>query len=94
MSKISRGRSWIEERLADRRVIDGDEYTVDLVARRSTGVQGFRVTIVYLPREPGAAEVQVELPNATSTADVHRRVQELLGAPDRIDQLFREAKPR
>ena len=42
---------------------------MDLVARKATGVEGWKMTLVYLPRESGS-EVKVDLPNAASTADV------------------------
>jgi hypothetical protein len=90
MSKFSKGISWREHRLADRLDLDGREYTVDLVARKGTGVQGFRVTIVYLPHDEGET-VQVDLPNAPTTTEVHRRVRELGGDEDRLRALFREA---
>ena len=89
MSKFARGRSWIEHRLADSMNIDGAEYRVDLVARRGTGVQGFRVTIVYMPREEGA-EREIESAPAGSIADVHRRARELAGNENALRELFDE----
>jgi hypothetical protein len=93
MSKQSRGKSWIDQRLADRLEIDGVAYTVELVARRSTGAPGFRMSIVYMPRGDGA-EVQVEQPRAASTADVHRAARELSGDTARLEALFRESAAR
>lgn len=88
MSKFSRGASaWKEHRLADRLEVGGRSYTVQLIARRGTGVQGYRVTIHYLPHE-GGDEVQAELPNAGSTADVHRMARELEADPARLVSLF------
>ena len=88
MSKFSRGASaWKEHRLADRLEVDGRSYTVQLIARRGTGVQGYRVTIHYLPHE-GGDEVQAELPNAGSTADVHRMARELEADPARLVSMF------
>ena len=90
MSKFSRPKSWMEHRLADALSIDGVEYRVDLVARRGTGVQGFRVTAVFLPRGEGR-EVEAWLPNAASTAEVHGMVRELSSDPGRLEALYREA---
>jgi hypothetical protein len=84
---LSRSSSWKEHRLADRLACDGAEYSVDLVARKATGVTGWKVTLVYLPRAAGD-EVKVELPNAASTADVRRLVTELQGAEDRLRELL------
>ena len=87
---LSRSSSWKEHRLANRLEIDGPEYTVDLVARKATGVEGWKVTVVYLPRD-GGSEVKVDLPNAASTAEVRRLVTELEGADDRLREMFRAA---
>jgi len=87
---MSRSSSWKEHRLASRLECDGSEYSVDLVARKATGVEGWKMTIVFLPRESGS-EIKMELPNAASTADVRRTVKELEGADDRLRDLCREA---
>jgi hypothetical protein len=83
---MSRSSSWKEHRLADRLACNGVEYSVDLVARKATGVEGWKMTLVYLPREAGD-EVKVELPNAASTAEVRRVVRELEGWEARLREL-------
>ncbi|CAN5836107.1 hypothetical protein BH23GEM8_BH23GEM8_20920 [soil metagenome] len=83
---MSRSSSWKEHRLANRLEFEGVEYSVDLVARKATGVDGWKMTLVYLPREAGS-EVKVELPNAASTADVRRTVLALEGADARLREL-------
>jgi hypothetical protein len=87
---LSRSSSWKEHRLANRLEMDGSEHTVDLVARKATGVAGWKVTVVYLPRD-GGREVKAELPNAASTAEVRRLVTELEGADERLREIFRGA---
>ena len=88
MSKFSRGASaWKEHRIADRLTLNGHDYTVQLIARRGTGFQGYRVTLHFLPHA-GGDEVQAELPGAASTADVHRTARELSEDPARVEQLF------
>lgn len=87
---MSRSSSWKEHRLANRLECDGVEYSVDLVARKATGVEGWKMTLVFLPREDGT-EAKVELPNAASTAEVRRVSSELEGADDRLRQLLRDA---
>ena len=87
---LSRSSSWKEHRLATRLEVDGAEYTVDLVARKATGVEGWKATVVFLPRD-GGGEVKAELPNAASTADVRRLTGELAGADERLRELFRAA---
>jgi hypothetical protein len=90
MSKFAKGKSWIEHRLADDLSIDGTSYTVNLVARKGTGVQGFRVTVVYIPHE-GGGTIDVEQPNAATTADVHRRSRELAENTAELVRLCTEA---
>lgn len=87
---ISRSSSWKEHRLANRLEVDGREFSVDLVARKATGVEGWKATVVFLPRGEGD-EVKAELPNAASTAEVRRLVTELEGAEERLRDLFRQA---
>ncbi|MBW3572772.1 MAG: hypothetical protein KY467_16880 [Gemmatimonadetes bacterium] len=86
---LSRSSSWKEHRLANRLACDGTEYSVDLVARKATGVEGWKMTLVYLPRGEGQ-EIKAELPNAASTAEVRRLVTELEGAEDRLRDLCRQ----
>jgi hypothetical protein len=90
MSKFAKGKSWIENRLSSDMELAGGHFTVNLVARKGTGVQGFRVSVVFLPHE-GGADVEAELPNAASTSDVHRVTRELQEQPARLSELFREA---
>ncbi|MFL5382377.1 MAG: hypothetical protein ACJ8GN_07710 [Longimicrobiaceae bacterium] len=87
---LSRSSSWKEHRLASRLEVDGREFSVDLVARKATGVEGWKATVVFLPRD-GGAEVVANLPNAASTAEVRRLVSELEGAEDRLRELCRGA---
>jgi hypothetical protein len=88
---LSRSSSWKEHRLANRLEVDGAEYTVDLVARKATGVEGWKATVVFLPRAAGS-EVKVELPNAASTAEVRRLATELEGADARLREMCRAAR--
>lgn len=87
---LSRSSSWKEHRLSSRLECDGTEYSVDLVARKATGVEGWKMTLVFLPRGEGN-EAKLDLPNAASTAEVRRRVTELQGADDRLRTFLREA---
>ena len=87
---LSRSSSWKEHRLANRLEVDGAEYSVDLVARKATGVEGWKVTVVFLPRD-GGAEVKADLPNAASTAEVRRLVTELEGAEARLRDIYHGA---
>jgi hypothetical protein len=91
MSKFAKGKSWIEHRLADEMALDGRVWTVNLLARKGTGVQGFRMSVVYIPHD-GGVDVEADLPNAATTADVHGATRELSADPDRLAAMFREAR--
>ncbi len=87
MSKFAKGKSWIEHRLADDLEVAGASYQVNLVARKGTGVQRYRVSLDYI-RHDGAESVSAELPNAASTSDVHAMQRDLGADPDRLIALF------
>ena len=87
MSKFAKGKSWIEHRLADELDVAGSVYQVNLVARKGTGVQGYRVSVDYV-RHDGGQTVTAELPNAASTADVHALQRELSADRARLANLF------
>ena len=92
MSKFAKGKSWIEHRLSDDLEIGGSRYQVNLVARKGTGVQGYRVTLDYI-RHDGSASVSAELPNAASTADVHALQRELAADRANLVNLFPQTTP-
>ena len=87
MSKFAKGKSWIEHRLAGDVEINGARYQVNLVARKGTGIQGYRMTVDYVPHD-GGASASAELPNAASTANVHAMQRELAADRARIVNLF------
>ncbi len=91
MSKFAKGKSWIEHRLADDLELEGRHYAANLLARKGTGVQGFRVTVVFIDHE-GAADIEAVLPNAASTAEVHGVTRDLQADPERLSGLFHEAR--
>ena len=93
MSKFAKGKSWIENRLSSDLELDGRHYTVNLLARKGTGVHGFRMTVVYIPHE-GGQDVEAELPNGATTADVHRATRELTEDPSRLARMFADAVGR
>jgi len=90
VSKFAKGKSWIEHRLADDLELEGRHYTANLLARKGTGVQGFRVSVVFIDHE-GGPDVESELPNAASTAEVHGVTRDLQGDTERLHGLLREA---
>jgi hypothetical protein len=91
MSKFAKGKSWIENRLSSDVELDGRHWTVNLLARKGTGVQGFRMTVIYIPHD-GGSDVEVDLPNAATTSDVHRVTRELTDEPTRLADMFAAAR--
>ena len=91
MSKFAKGKSWIENRLDPDLDVDGMHYTVNLLARKGTGVQGFRITLVFLPHDGGEA-VEVELANASNTAEVHDATREHASDREGLARLLRAAR--
>lgn len=91
MSKFAKGKSWIEHRLADDLEVEGRHYTANLLARKGTGVQGFRVSVVFIDHEGGSA-VEAALPNAASTAEVHAQTRDLQADAQRLLVLLHEAR--
>lgn len=91
MSKFAKGKSWIEHRLSSDLEVDGRHYIANLLARKGTGVQGFRVSAVFIPHE-GAGDIEVSLPNAPSTAEVHTMTRELQADGDRLAALLRSGQ--
>lgn len=86
MSKFAKGKSWIEHRLSDDLEVGETSHTVNLVARKGTGVQGFRVTVVFIPHD-GSSIREADMDNAASTADVHTLSRELQEDPERLRDL-------
>ena len=91
MSKFSRGASaWKEHRIADAFRHGDHDFTVQMIARRGTGYDGYRVTLHFLPHD-GGEELAVALGIASSTADVHRMARELSDDTVEVERLFSEA---
>jgi hypothetical protein len=90
VSKFAKGKSWIEHRLASDLEAGSRHYTVNLLARKGTGVQGFRVSVVFIDHE-GGSDIEAALPNASSTAEVHALTRELQADPERLLRLLKDA---
>lgn len=82
-----RRRDALEERLAEALDVDGRTFTVDLIAKRATGVQGYRTTLAFLERE-GAGSFFVDLEPAESKEEAGRRAEELAADPVRLRRLL------
>lgn len=82
-----RKRDAIETRLADALEADGRTFTADLIAKRFTGVEGYRMTLAFLELE-GAGSFFVDLDTAPSREEVSRRAEELRGDPAKLRGLL------
>ena len=71
-----RKRDAFEERVADEIEADGHRFTVDLIAKRATGVEGYRMTLVFLELGDSTSYF-VELDPAESREAAERRVESL-----------------
>lgn len=80
----------------ERRVSDGLDaldtvWTVDLTAKKATGVEGYRLTLSYLEADGSDAEF-VQIDPADDRPEVEERAERLAGDGDRLRQLLREAR--
>lgn len=81
----------IERRISDALEALETTWTVDLTAKKATGVEGYRLTLSYLEADgPDAEFVQVE--PADDRPGVEERAEALAGDADRLRDLLREAR--
>lgn len=77
-----------EERVAEELESDGRIYRVDLIAKRATGVEGWRMTLAFFEID-GPESAFVNLEPAESREEVTGRVERLRGNPRRLLRLLR-----
>lgn len=82
-----RRRDAIETRLSDRLEAEGRAFTADLIAKRATGVEGYRTTLAFLEIEDSTS-LFVELEPANSRDEVQRRAESLREDVDRLRALL------
>lgn len=84
-----RKRDQIEVSVADGLEGPGGEvYSVDLIAKRATGVEGFKCTLSFIAEE-GGPNAFVELDPAPGRREARERGEELRGDPGRLRELLR-----
>lgn len=84
-----RRRDAIETRLSDALEADGRTFTADLIAKRATGVEGYRLTLAFFEID-GPANAIVDLPSVGSRDDVQERAEALRSDPERLASLLAE----
>lgn len=81
----------IEARVSDGLDALDTSWTVDLTAKKATGVEGYRLTLSYLEVDGSGAEF-VQIDPADDRPEVEERADALAAEPDRLAELLREAR--
>ena len=82
-----RRQDQIEETVAGALEAAGSRWSVDLIAKRATGVRGYRVTLAFLEADGGRSAF-VELDPAPAREAASALAAELRGDPDRLRRLL------
>lgn len=88
MPRYRRGEQ-VTLHLHDALEIDGTSYEVDLIAKRATGVRGYRVTVAFIAEE-GSRNVFAELDPVESREAAEEVAGELLEDREGLRRLHRE----
>jgi len=83
-----RRKDQIEVPVADGLEVGGRRYSVDLIAKRATGVQGYRCTLSFIAEE-GGPNAFVDLEPASDRREARRRGEELRDREDGLRELLR-----
>lgn len=84
-----RRRDAIETRLAEDLAANGRAFTADLIAKRATGVAGYRVTLAFFEVD-GPRNVIVDLSPAQSREEVAERARTLSGDVEGLLSMLRK----
>ena len=84
-----RRRDAIEIRLADGLEANGRAFTADLIAKRATGVAGYRVTLAFFEVD-GPRNVILDLSPAHSREEVTERARTLSGDVDGLLSMLKK----
>lgn len=82
-----RRRDQIEIRLTESLDAASSRWSADLIAKRATGVSGYRMTLAFLELE-GDGSAFVELDPAPSREEAEERGEALRADPDRLRSLL------
>lgn len=83
-----RRRDAIELRVASGLEIDGTTYTVDVIAKRATGVPGYRMTAAFVA-EDGSRTAFVDLGPAPGRDEAKAKAEQLSRDPASVRELLR-----
>lgn len=87
MARYRRGDQ-IESRLSDHLEVEGTAYSVDLIAKKATGVDGYRVTLSCIEVDGGGSRF-VRMEPADTREEVRERAAELADDPAALRELLR-----
>lgn len=79
-----------EIRVADGLEAAGTAWTVDLIAKKATGVEGYRLTLSFIERDGAGAEF-VGLDPVDSRAEVEALAESLADDFDRVREILASA---
>lgn len=80
----------METRLADDLSVAGRTFTADLIAKRATGVRGYKMTLAFIERD-GAESHFVDLDPASSRDEAEERAEALRADPGLLEQQLQDA---
>lgn len=83
-----RRKDQIEVSVADGLEVDGERYAVDLIAKRATGVEGYRCTLSFIAEEDGP-NAFVDLEPASGRREARRRGEGLRHRDAELRELLR-----
>ena len=83
-----RRKDQIEVPVAEGLEVDGSTYSVDLIAKRATGVDGYRCTLSFIAEE-GGANAFVDLEPAPGRREARERGEELRDEHEKLRDLLR-----
>ena len=86
MARYRRGDQH-EIRVADELAAGGATWTVDLIAKKATGVEGYRLTLSFIETDGSASEF-VGLDPVDTRGEVEARAGELADDPDRVREIL------
>lgn len=89
MARYRRGDQ-LELRVADRLEAEGAAWTVDLIAKKATGVEGYRLTLSFIEVDGTRAEF-VGLDPVDARAEVEATADALADDPGRVRRLLASA---
>lgn len=86
-----RRKDQIEVPVAEDLEVGGTTYSVDLIAKRATGVDGFRCTLSFIAEE-GGHNAFVDLEPASGRREARERGEELRADPEKVRDLLRDER--